>query len=196
MQEQEGDLELQYKFRSMVFSDFATFSNLINKYYEIEPPKGNDSEVLKMLKHIHFNPKEWKNRASKCSSGYTRTLVAFGYHYSVHLLCWKPNQKTVIHDHNQSWCYCKVLEGSLQETTYTPNEKKKLEVVKTRALTANTVFSYSPDIIHQVSNQDSATIAYSLHVYSPPLKQCYGYSKSGEKELYQCAHHLSKITNQ
>mmetsp|Transcript_127985 Transcript_127985/g.190673 ORF Transcript_127985/g.190673 Transcript_127985/m.190673 type:complete len:799 (-) Transcript_127985:48-2444(-) len=197
---QEEDLELQYKFRSMVFSNFASFSNLINKYFEIGMSDVADDnlEVVKMLSHIHFHPKEWESRITPCESGgYTRCLVAFGYNYSVHLLCWKPGQKNIIHDHNESWSYFKVLEGNLSESIFAPVEEgKPMKVVSTKKLKNSDVVRHKPGVIHQVANQDPVKIAYSLHIYSPPLKQCSAYQvDSGAKTLYNCNHHLTPALN-
>uniref|UniRef100_A0A7S4M763 Cysteine dioxygenase n=1 Tax=Vannella robusta TaxID=1487602 RepID=A0A7S4M763_9EUKA len=196
---ERNELETDYKFRSMVFADFASFSNLINKYFESgRQKKATDHlEVVKMLSHIHFHPKEWEGRVSPCSSGgYTRALVAFGYKYSVHVLCWKPGQQNVIHDHNGSWSCFKVLTGSLTETIFSvdPTEGGKPKKISDKKVESSEVVQHTADVIHQVSNSDSSTIAYSLHVYSPPLKKCHGYCPdTGKTSWYGCNHHLTKL---
>lgn len=195
----EHDLELQYKFRSMVFSDFAAFSNLLNKYFDGQNEnalKDDHLEVVKMLKHIHFHPKEWEARAVKCSHGkhYTRSLVAFGHNYSLHLICWKPHQKNVIHNHNHSFSFFKLLAGSLSEKIFFPPEEgKPMKVKQQRKLTPLEVVQHAPSDVHQISNEDPNQISYSLHVYSPPLKQCHAFSpENGAMQLYDCNHHLTK----
>lgn len=188
---------MEYKFRSTVFSDFAAFSNLLNKYFDqtSDSQKEDHLEVEKMLKHIHFHPQEWETRAVQCSANeYTRTLVAYGHNYSMHLLCWKAQQENVIHNHNQSYSFFKVLAGTLSEAIYYPPEDgKPMKIKNKQKWKPFDVVRHSPEVIHQVSNKDNHEIAYSLHIYSPPLKQCNSFCpNTGNVEVYDCAHHLHK----
>lgn len=50
---------------------------------------------------------------------YTRNLIDEGNgKYNILLLCWAESQGSSIHDHSNSHCFMKCLDGELQETKY------------------------------------------------------------------------------
>ena len=127
--------------------------------------------------------------------------MAHGYNYSIHLLCWSPKQFNVIHDHNGSWSFFKVLEGTLQESRFElpdlcHTSKPMLLQGEVQNLLANEVVVHSPRIIHSLANPSDTETVYSLHVYSPPLKQCCGYDPmTSAVAIYDCDHHLTQCPN-
>ena len=38
--------------------------------------------------------------------------------YNLLILCWNPGKGSPIHDHDESSCFLKVLDGDLEETKY------------------------------------------------------------------------------
>lgn len=62
---------------------------------------------------------------------YTRNLVEGGEgdRYNLLILCWNPQKGSPIHDHDESSCFLKVLEGELEETKYAvPTKGERLEM--------------------------------------------------------------------
>ena len=195
---QEEDLLLQCKFRSMVFSDFASFSNMINKFFDDSNSLGDINDLKKMLSNIHFHPKEWKTRAVKCKSSpqYTRTLVAYGYSYSIYLLRWGPGQSNEVHNHNQSSSIFKVLEGKLEETIYKKVEgQESLQKIASKSLTQGDVSITNKEDLHTVCNSSKTADTVSLHLFSPPFEECTGYDiKTSSISSYVCSHHFTKCS--
>ena len=74
--------------------------------------------ILSILSHAQFHPEEWREFAVKCSSHYTRNLVAINDTFAIYLNCYNAGQSSPIHDHNNSRCWVKVLEGELFDVKF------------------------------------------------------------------------------
>lgn len=110
------------------------------------------------------------------------------------ILCWAPGTQSAIHDHNNSHCLLKVLDGTVEESLYdwptscdsamslSPdgdgdvcNSEQKsigIHLKKTCPYTSNQV-TYMHDKIglHRIANP-STKGAVTLHLYSPPYSTC------------------------
>ena len=89
------------------------------------------------------------------------------------VLCWRPGQRTVIHDHNGSQGAVLVQQGVMWETTFTYSEELGLRYnsacgYETGQLTGADV----PDI-HQLGNPDvSEQNLVTIHIYSHLWEFC------------------------
>jgi predicted metal-dependent enzyme (double-stranded beta helix superfamily) len=94
-------------------------------------------------------------------------------HLEVWLICWSQRQDTGFHDHDRSRGAVAVVEGALAE--------RRLAVggppPPTSIYPTGASFSFGATHIHDVF-QTGASVATSLHVYSPPL---------GEMGFYEVA---------
>ena len=100
--------------------------------------------------------------------GYQRNVVKKTEHYELVLICWKPGQKTPIHDHKGSDCAFLILEGVSTESVY-KNKEGKLEVSGIRKYAPGEVCDAEEPDIHMISNDEEINLV-NLHLYSPPLK--------------------------
>ena len=117
---------------------------------------------------------------------YSRHRVCRNESVEMLVLCWKPGQRTVIHDHNGSQGAVLVQKGVLWETTFSFDEEK--------GLSYNSVSEYHPgavtgaDVpdIHQLGNPDvSEQNLITVHVYAPPLGVLHTYKPGSAKiDLY------------
>ena len=116
------------------------------------------------------------------------------------ILCWAPGTQSAIHDHSNSHCLLKVLDGTVEESLYDwpsssspqspkdsaiassplspqqeqqPLQESALLLKKTSVYSANQV-TYMHDTLglHKISNPSSFKGAVSLHLYSPPYSTC------------------------
>jgi cysteine dioxygenase len=101
---------------------------------------------------------------------YARHLIVRGKYAEALLLCWRPGQRTPIHDHNGSIGAVRVCRGILWETIFHQDEDGKLRYESARQWTlSETTGAEVPDI-HQLGNPDvSGEDLISLHIYAPPL---------------------------
>ena len=100
----------------------------------------------------------WRHRV--CRNEFVEMLV----------LCWRPGQRTPIHDHNGSHGGVKVCEGLLWETTFSYDPVDGLEYKSAREHTPGAVTGSDVPDIHQLGNPDvSGRDLVTIHIYAPPL---------------------------
>jgi cysteine dioxygenase len=86
------------------------------------------------------------------------------------VLCWKPGQRTPIHDHNGSHGAVFVHEGILWETTFGYDAEEGLGYNAVRELRAGGLTGSELPDIHQIGNPDvSGLDLVTIHIYAPPL---------------------------
>jgi cysteine dioxygenase len=99
------------------------------------------------------------------------------------VLCWKPGQRTPIHDHNGSYGAVRVCEGVMWETIFALNDEHKLYYQRAREWNAREVTAADIPDIHQLGNPEiSGQDLVTLHLYAPPLGVLNTY-KVGSREV-------------
>ena len=117
---------------------------------------------------------------------YWRHLVCRNESVEMLVLCWRPGQRTVIHDHNGSQGAVYVQQGVVWETTFTFDEERGLAYKAGREYEAGQITSADVPDIHQLGNPDvSAQNLVTIHIYSPPLGVLHTYKPgSAQIDLY------------
>lgn len=86
------------------------------------------------------------------------------------VLCWRPGQRTPIHDHNGSYGVIRVCSGVLWETMFAMDERRGLVYQAAREWTDGCITGADIPDIHQIGNPDvSGQDLVTLHLYAPPL---------------------------
>ena len=86
------------------------------------------------------------------------------------IICWRPGQKTPIHDHNGSHGVVRVQQGLMWETTFRFDEQQGLRYDAGRECPEGTVTGAEVPDIHQLGNPEvSGRDLVTVHVYAPPL---------------------------
>jgi cysteine dioxygenase len=134
---------------------------------------GVSSEELQPYTHFKEG-NYWRHRV--CRNKFVEMLV----------LCWRPGQRTPIHDHNGSHGGVKVCQGLLWETTFNYDPVAGLEYKSARELPNGSVTGSDVPDIHQLGNPDvSGQDLVTLHVYAPPLGVLHTYKPGSAKiDLY------------
>lgn len=149
----------------------------------------NVEYVQQLITNYKSNPKDWRQYAKYDPHRYTRNLIDEGNgKYNILLLCWAESQGSSIHDHSNSHCFMKCLDGELQETRYewpaiTDDEQEHEMVVKGRGFLKKNEVAYINDTIglHRAENTSHTKVAVSLHVYIPPYSECQGFDEKTGK---------------
>ncbi|KAI8909565.1 RmlC-like cupin domain-containing protein [Gorgonomyces haynaldii] len=121
------------------------------------------------------NEDDWKRYCHFDPHRYTRNLVDTGNgNYNLIVLCWDKNQTSPIHDHPNSHCLVKMLDGELTESLYDwPNENGPMHLRQESVFYRDQVtYMHDKMGLHRMSNQSNKNVAVSLHLYSPPYQMC------------------------
>ena len=102
------------------------------------------------------------------------------------VLCWRPGQRTVIHDHNGSQGAVLVHQGVMWETTFTYDEERGLSYNSACGYQAGQITGADVPDIHQLGNPDvSERNLVTIHIYSPALGVLHTYKPGSSKiDLY------------
>lgn len=116
----------------------------------------------------------WRHRV--CRNEFVEMLV----------LCWRPGQRTPIHDHNGSHGGVRICKGLLWETSFSYDALAGLEYKTAREHRSGSVTGSDIPDIHQLGNPDvSGQDLITLHVYAPPLGVLHTYKPGSAKiDLY------------
>ena len=122
----------------------------------------------KELSNLNLDLSKFQDVLGYSDEGYQRNVIKKTLNYELVFICWKPGQKTPIHDHFGSDCAFLILEGISTETIFEQKNNKLIEGNFRNYVPGEVCASEEQDI-HQISNHENVNLA-NLHVYSPPLK--------------------------
>ena len=114
--------------------------------------------------------------------GYRRNMVFENDVVELLCLCWKSGQRSPIHDHAQSVCGVKVIEGVGTETIYEMTPSGYIKAVSSNDYANGRVLVSEDADTHQVANlQSEDQDLVTLHIYSPPLRSMKTWSIDSQK---------------
>lgn len=127
-------------------------------------------EINELVARTTISPGELLPYLGFKAGNYCRHRVMRNEFVEMLVLCWKPGQRTPIHDHNGSHGAVFVHEGILWETTFDYDAETGLAYKAHRELRdGGSTGSELPDI-HQIGNPDvSGRDLITIHIYGPPL---------------------------
>jgi cysteine dioxygenase len=128
------------------------------------------SEVNEWMRRVEVGDGELRPHVGFKEGTYARHRVSVGEHAELLVLCWRPGQRTPIHDHNGSFGAVKVLRGVMWETLFAMDASRGLLYESSREWTPGQVTGADIPDIHQLGNPDiSGQDLITLHLYAPPL---------------------------
>ncbi|XP_029916691.1 cysteine dioxygenase type 1 [Myripristis murdjan] len=167
-----------------------TLDDLIKMLHEIfKSDNINVEEVQTLMESYESKPQEWKKFAIFDQYRYTRNLVDEGNgKFNLIILCWGEGHGSSIHDHTDSHCFMKMLQGQLKETQFEWPKSQGDMVQKSQRILLENKVAYINDSIglHRVENASHTEGAVSLHLYSPPFQTCQTFDqRTGHKNTVQ-----------
>ena len=146
-----------------------TFSELVERLNSQTTPP--DLEQLNSwLSNVDILDVDLKPYVGFKEGNYWRHRVCRNAAVEMLVICWRPGQKTPIHDHNGSHGVVRVQQGLMWETVFAFDEEKGLSYEVGRECPTGTVTGAEVPDIHQLGNPDvSGQNLITVHVYAPPL---------------------------
>jgi cysteine dioxygenase len=128
------------------------------------------ADAYKLVEQTDIAPDEIAPYLGFKAGNYSRHRVMKNEFVEMLVLCWKPSQRTPIHDHNGSHGAVFVHEGILWETTFDYDVETGLNYKSHRELRAGGLTGSEVPDIHQLGNPDvSGRDLVTIHIYAPPL---------------------------
>jgi cysteine dioxygenase len=139
-------------------------------------------ELSALLGGVEVGAEELRPYVSFKEGTYARHRVHLGEHAELLVLCWRPGQRTPIHDHAGSYGAVRVLRGVMWETLFEMEGEEGLAYKSSCEWTPGHVTGADVPDIHQLGNPDvSGQDLVTLHLYAPPLASLNVY-KVGRRE--------------
>ncbi|MGH9875643.1 MAG: cysteine dioxygenase [Pyrinomonadaceae bacterium] len=144
------------------------------------------TQIYDWLKKAEVSTEELQPYSGFKEGNYWRHRVCRNEFVEMLVLCWRPGQRTPIHDHNGSHGGVKVCQGLLWETIFSYDPVAGLEYKTAREHAVGAVTGSDVPDIHQLGNPDvSGQDLVTLHVYAPPLGVLHTYKPgSATIDLY------------
>ena len=136
----------------------------------------NERSTLEGLKEIllqaDITPADIASACNFNDAHYARNKLAGSDWYDFYVMCWKPGQCSTVHDHTDSSCAFKILEGTATEIGCELTNPAKRLVRQTRIshFPTGECCVAQDNQIHQIVNASASANLITLHIYSPPLK--------------------------
>jgi len=144
------------------------------------------AQLYDWLENARISDDELKPYLGFKDGTYWRHRVCRNESVEMLVLCWKPGQRTVIHDHNGSQGAVLVQQGVLWETTFTFDDERGLSYNSACEYDQGQITGADVPDIHQLGNPDvSERDLVTIHIYSPPLGVLHTYKPgSATIDLY------------
>jgi cysteine dioxygenase len=127
------------------------------------------AELTEALKGLVLEPDDLAKAVGFDRRSYRRTVIHGRDHYQALVLCWRSGQGSAIHDHLNSSCAVRVVEGRVTETLYRASPCGRLLPLGSEVHCAGSVTGCCGADIHQMANLEApGNNLITLHVYSPP----------------------------
>jgi cysteine dioxygenase len=146
-----------------------TFSELIQKLSSQTTPPAL-AEITSWLSTVEISQLDLEPYIGFKEGNYWRHRVCRNEAVEMLVICWRPGQKTPIHDHNGSHGVVLVQQGLMQETVFNFDETQGLRFDTGRECSQGTITGAGVPDIHQLGNPEvSGRDLITVHVYAPPL---------------------------
>lgn len=135
---------------------------------------------LSKLKHIleEYNGTDWSACSKSLQTGYCRHKQEIPILYccdvfDIFILTWRPNATTPVHNHPNTGCIYKVLQGQITEEIYDPLHIETKPIQKTSLRKGDCGYIDDNVGYHRIYNATNE-LAVSIHIYQTGYKpQCF-----------------------
>jgi len=146
-----------------------TFAELVKELQEQSTPPTLE-QISSWLATVEITESDLQPYLGFKEGNYWRHRVCRNKSVEMLIICWRPGQRTPIHDHNGSHGVVKVQRGLMWETMFSFDNDRGLRYKAARECPTGEVTGAGVPDIHQLGNPDvSGQDLVTVHVYAPPL---------------------------
>jgi cysteine dioxygenase len=150
-------------------STTCTFADLI-KCLQTQTAPPSLEDIHSWLSNVEITQIDLEPYLGFKEGNYWRHRVCRNEAVEMLIICWRPGQKTPIHDHNGSHGVVRVQQGLMWETMFTYDNDRGLRYRTARECPAGELTGAGVPDIHQLGNPEvSGQDLITVHVYAPPL---------------------------
>ena len=147
----------------------AGLQSLVEYLEELKEP-ASLSRLESLLQSTHMRREDFGSFCRFSDRTYRRNVIARSTWFDLLLLCWRPGQRSPIHDHRGSACAFRVIEGVGTETRFElTGEGRNVRAIERCRMPEGFICAAYDDDIHDVVNATDRDLI-TLHVYSPRLR--------------------------
>jgi cysteine dioxygenase len=147
----------------------VTFDGLV-EWLQSQSAPPSIEDISAQLAQVQITPADLQPYLGFKEGNYWRHRVCRNNAAEMLVICWRPGQKTPIHDHNGSHGVVRVQEGLMWETMFTYDDDKGLKYKSGRECPTGEITGAAEPEIHQLGNPDvSGQDLITIHIYAPPL---------------------------
>ena len=132
--------------------------------------------LRRFISDLKLDKREIERYVQFTENRYARNLVYKTEDFECLVLCWRPGQRSPIHDHGNSICTVYTVSGTLFADNYRKTATGHIRVDYSEDFKPGSVLSIQTTEIHQVSNLHDSENLVSLHFYLGPLESSFLYS--------------------
>jgi cysteine dioxygenase len=160
----------------------SSFELLVKRLRELQEAPALE-DLSAWLNQVTVTEEDLRPHRGFKAGTYARHRVLRNEFVEFLVLCWRPGQRTPIHDHNGSYGAVRVCEGVMWETLFDLDETQTLFYKLAREWKPGEVTGADVPDIHQLGNPEvSGKSLVTLHLYAPPLNVLNTY-KVGSSEV-------------
>ena len=99
---------------------------------------------------------------------YRRNIICENEWFELLSICWRSGQRSPIHNHAESTCGLRIIEGTATETAFEQTPCGQIKAMRSIDFEPGLVCSSQDEEIHQISNLqgDSQKLDDSAHLFS------------------------------
>jgi len=127
-----------------------------------EPDLSNFQDLLTTNDLITYA--QWSNEKP-----YSRVCLFENEDFELVLICWNPDAKTAIHNHNEQNCWVFSVDADIEEVLYCKEGKAVTEINQLGK--GDITFMEKGNKCHSLQNV-SGERAMTLHLYNEPIRKC------------------------
>jgi len=142
--------------------------------------KATPDEYVKIAKNMHIPLQDFEKYNHWQDKSYSRNCILKTEEFELILICWKKGAITSIHGHDNQRCWIYQVDGEMNETRYSEDDKGNLTTSNRLKITTGKL-CYMQDSMgyHKLENLTEFN-SITLHLYAKPVSKCAVYNAKEE----------------